>query len=680
MNLLRKSFEMKKIILIILTVFFIISACSSANNTKDNGDSESEIVEFKSAYQLDPDSKRFRMLLGEYYTISGQYDKATENDIGDESWDDAYYYLIKRDASDLDATLGLVNAYILWGDSLSQNTSEQMEKYEDARKVLADYIEYDPDNPAVMYEIARIEMRYDNQKRFKELYRDAQLKDKNFKSIKDYTGAEIAAYLTKLNNYTSAKSLLKAMMNNGSREPAVHYEMAKIYREEEKYKDAEEELIKARDYCQEPSLIDPENPGPLMYANNNLKSDILNELGEIYLIESQDVKQNEKNKLLNLSRDHFKQAIIYDINNIKPYINLGNIYYEDLSEPGRTTKMNIAIRNFTNAAAKLANMDLSKQNADIVEIINNVAVSKNRIEAELFYKIGYLYYSKSLSYKDIIENEDYLNPEIKPFLIELVAESMKNEVIINKIIVDDENAVNEELRTKLLSIIGSTNPTEGELNNKLASDDIRDELALIVAEHMLDFELSEAVNDPVIKKILKHQIEKEYNKTVTISQNAFHISFSKGDYELRMNPNLNFSLANAYYLSENYKNCLNHYNNFITYYAPILKERYKNKEDTYPDKRRIHLELAKAYNNIGAAQFMLYVETDNPSYFDSAKRNFLEGQDYYYKYNRSINSPKGGNLRNLFDGKNTNLTRTDGIVVDKPLIYKTININLYDYK
>ncbi|MFW5800094.1 MAG: tetratricopeptide repeat protein [Spirochaetota bacterium] len=569
-------------------LFLFISsnfACSASN------EDEKKEAPIKSASELNNDSKRFRMLLGRYYVISKQYAKAVERDIGRERNDDAYTYILRRNATDIDAALGLANAYIKWGDEL-KNSQEKNSKYIEARRVLTDLAKYHETNSKVLFELARVETKLDNEELFVEYFNEAKRLDKNYKKIEAYSAGEITEYLIKMGRRNTAKSLLEQMSNNKSREPKVYYELGKFYLDLDRVNDAEEQLIRARDYAQPQSLIDPDSPGQLMYASDELMSNIINKLGEIYLIrandiegteEGEDVQQNnEKMRFLNLAKNHFQESIKYDNTNIKPYMNLGNIYYSDLEKPNRREKIETAINNFVRAGAKLAGLDLEGAKYNIADVVEVAERFSTGVETELFYKLGYLNYIKYMEYKENLNEE-------------------------------------------------------------------------------------------------------EVTKLINITKNCFHIAYSKGDQSERINPNLNFAMGNAFYECGKYINAINHYNNIIEYYNPLLREQYINIDDSDPNKKRILFELSRAYNNLGSAQFMLYIESGKESYFNNARGNFLLGQDFYYRYNRTLISPKSSNLRNLFVGKNIDLTRVqesvsgENIEYEAPIIYKDISKSLYDY-
>jgi hypothetical protein len=155
------------------------------------------------------------------------------------------------------------------------------------------------------------------------------------------------------------------------------------------------------------------------------------------------------------------------------------------------------------------------------------------------------------------------------------------------------------------------------------------------------------------------------------------MSYSKGNQSYRQNPNINFALGNSYYFEERYENAVTHYNNMIDYLESYLENKYLSRNNSDPMKSRIHLELAWAYNNLGATQYMIYRNNGNTTYFDRAQQNFLTGQTYYIKYEPNINNPKTGNLRDLFEQQNLNLTSNQQSTY-KPQIYEDIYPQPFD--
>ncbi len=573
----------KKVLFILFILLFVmgVSGCSISENL------ESKKANIKSAFELGKDSKRFRMLLGDYYVKTKNFKQATEGD-------DSYNYLLRKDATNIEVNIALANAYIKWGDYIKAETDKQLDekldKYNQAEIILNDLLKYHQDNPKILFEIAKIQIRKMDKKSFETSFLEAYKKDKTFKTIEHTTAGEIAEYLMTIPNRSKAEALLKQVIGTGSREPKVHYELAKIFIMDDSLNEAEEELIRAKSYCQE-KRIDPEDASPIMWADDRLISSILNELGELYLIRANRMDITlveglpEREKFLNLANGHFLEAISYDGSNSKPLKNLGDMYYIDLTGANRKLKINEAISNYTKAMSKMIGLENITDLNTIILKANERGLSD--VEAELFYKLGYLFYSKASDLKGI-------EPE--------------------------------------------------------------------------------------------SSVEEYYIK----ARDCFSIAYSRSNQEQRDNPTLNFAIGNVFYLTGKYENAVSHYNNVAKYYQQILNEKYKTKEDSDKNKKRINYELARSINNLGATQFMIFDQTKDKSYFGMAKGNFLEAQEYYYKYNRSIVNPKAENLRNLFEDKNINIALNEDLLGGSqrsserqvkyiPQIYDDINNDITDF-
>ncbi len=590
------------LILFIFAIFLSLAGCSSTNN-KNNGDKDGGKT-ILSAYEINRENREFRMLLGRYYVISKQFEKATEDDGGTRrNWDDGFTYVLRKNSLDIEAAISLADAYLKWGDYLIDNGephSEALEKYLKAEEILNEILKH-RDRAKIRFEIARIGIRYqkinlgsdnfDEMVRKRELFDiqfdEAKKRDKDYETINDYTAGEIGAYLLDIDRISTAKELLRSMSSQGSREPKVHYELSRVHRENDLLEFAEEDLIRARDYCQEQHPLDPSNPGKLMYADDELKSKIVNALGEIYLIRSKRIPEEtgEKQFFLEKAKEHFEEASLIYPENVEAYINLGNISYNNLTR-NRKERIQKAISDYKKATIKLVKIkkdSVELEGVKLREIISKV-VTLDEVNNELFYKLGYLYYLETINIK----------------------EKMKNNI---------------------------KNNTEPKLTRE------------------------------------------KYEEYLEKSHLCFNVAFTKGSQEYRNNPNINFALGNIYYYEGMYLNCLNHYQKVIDYYFPFINEKYKDKSDTNPVVQKINYELARAYNNLAAAQYNLFKKTKNPIYFEEAQKNFLQGQEYYFSYNRTIENPHTSNLTNLFVGKNVNISKNTDY---EPLIYQALNPQLKD--
>lgn len=592
------------LILFILVLFSSLVACSSNNNKDGSSGSKDDNVAL-SSYEISRENREFRMLLGTYYVISKQYEKATEDDGGTRrNWDDGFTYVLRKNSLDIEAAISLADAYMKWGDDLIENgepDEEALSKYLKAEEILNEILKH-RDRAKIRFEIARIGIRYTkidlNNDNFDEMERKKQLfdtqfdearkKDKNYETINDYTAGEIGAYLLDTERLSTAKELLRTLSSHGSREPKVHYELSRVHIRNDLLDFAEEDLIRARDYCQEQHPLDPANPGKLMYADDKLKSKIVNALGEIYLLRSKRIpgESEEKRYFLNKAKEHMEEASLIYPKNVEAYINLGNISYSNLAGSNRQKNIESSIEDYLSAARKLVKTDrdnISLEGASLKEIITK-AMALNEINNELFYKLGYLYYQNTLTFKEKIENENI---------------SME----------DEENA-------------------------KIGYEDNLENAHL-----------------------------------------CFNLAFTKGEQEYRNNPNINFALGNVYYYEGMFLNCLNHFQKVIDYYLPFLSEKYSDKDNTNPIVQNINYELARAYNNLAASQYNLYKNTKDLIYFDKAQKNFLQAQEYYFSYNRTIENPRTSNLTNLFVGKNVNISKNTDY---EPLIYQALDPQLKD--
>jgi hypothetical protein len=633
-------------ILVILTLGLSISNCSGGETESDTqSDPTGSSVEVKSALEIDPDNWEFRMLLGKYYVITKQYAKAVEDDgAGRNNWDDGFPYILRRNQTDMKAAIALADAYLKWGDSLN-NVEETLDKYQEAELILENQAEYHNDNAKILFEQCRVDIRYRDYIRFNKRYASAKEKDPEFNKINEYTAGEIGEYLINAGRIETADEILKQMSRNESREPKVHYELAKLHYIKDQKGEAIDDLIRAKDYSNTYSL-DPQKPGKLKYASYELLSKINNDIGKITLEITQEMEDRDKiTENREIAKNHFINAIDYNKSNMEAFINLGDMYYSDLTQPNLTQKRNAAILNYVQAASIIISFELPENIQKILDKVVEKAIQENEIiippkstslindsiekileqtsininipATELFYKIGYLYYDSAKSYRNALENENLMNPTIRDLIYDVLGQELPEE------------------------------------------------------------ELEPALQEPKVKKNLTDLIRLKIEEAEKIARNAFFIAYSKGVQIQRENPNLNFALGNSFYYEGLYKNATSHYKNMIGYLESYLENKYLSRDNNDPVKARIHLELAWAYNNLGATQYNMFRDTEDRSHFEKAQKSFLNGQTYYIKYEPNINNPKTGNLRDLFSQQNLNLTSNIQSTY-QPEIYEDIYPGLFD--
>lgn len=641
----RSKTRLAGVLVLFLTLsLLLVYACTGTGGQSDKNGSKDSTKEdapsnIKSAYDLDPNNSRFRMLLGKYYVMTNQFEKAIEDDKSTKAnWDDGFTYILRRERTNMEAAVALADAYIRWGDYLKNRNPEKVtEKYQHAALIIEEQMELNENHAKLMFEMCRIHIRLGNEKQFFQTYMEATDKDPGVGSVEDYTAGEIAEFFIDRQNYGRAKDILVKMSRRGSREPKVHYELSRVNYAQDRLNDAFEDLIRAKDYSDTYNL-DPTSHGTIQYASPQLRSMIMNDLGRIKMESNRNLK-NEK-KIKEFAMYHTLMATKYDMNNGDAFVSLGDMLYSELTQPHKLEKINYAILCYVKAAAIFTKYELSEITSDTIksvitesindelfimqknknkiidqavkEILNHTGTMENIKASSVFYKIGYLYYEKALMYQEEYENKNYTGGIL-------------------------EDIAYDKIGT------GDINKTQLEENKE------------------------------DIENLLKSKIEEKRK----IARNSLFIAFSKGDASLRHNPNLNFALGNSYYYEEEYELAINQYENIISYLNSHLSTKYMTKSNLDKEKSRIHLELSWAYNNMGAARYLMFKETGDTKYFKEARTNFLMAQDYYVKSERNINSPKTGNLRDLFDKEKMNLPGYKDSAY-QPSIYENININLLD--
>ena len=301
------------------------------------------IKKFRDGLKVEPGHFQTWLLLGETYALKGG-----KHDIGEAQT--VFRKMLRRFPDSLRVLEKIGDLYVILGDRSRTSGDERKAKsyYEEGKGYYSRLIKKEWDDLPGQFKMLRVYSRLDEYKyvgmklnQIKRIKRDAL-------HVPIYT--EIAAYYQKKKNWFKSKKILKEILKRDPDYHPANYRFGLFHMEQDDWR-------RAVYYLKEAIKGDPRDP---RYHND---------LGEVYMSYSTPKEADAEGE--------FKKAI--DIVNsrtkpkyYKPYLNMGFLYYEKVSEGHAGLKSlqdgnyNVALENFNRASAIIQSRTRFPEDVDMM--------------------------------------------------------------------------------------------------------------------------------------------------------------------------------------------------------------------------------------------------------------------------------------------------------------------------
>lgn len=469
--------------------------------------SEEDEPTFNGALYYKPSNYEARFLLGDAYRSAAQKQDNVEDSIfyykkavyagnpdPTQLAESGYGFIYYHDQSDIDVLFELGKTYQEMGDQIMDYRSgkyrqlsrekrqEYLEKareaYNQANIKYSNILNFDPDNIPVHYSILSLMLTQTDDPKLTEKavnYWNTinSMMDPEGEYLQRDAATKLAGYLIDEEEYDYAGEILEKIImldeQNDYEElyPPTLYQYARYQIHKHDLDRAEELLIQFKRYAENPKPWIPvedreealeEGLLTTHSTPQSIKSKVNNLLGLIYLEKAKQFKEVDltgieqrhlpptREEYLQMARNHFIAAAIEDRSGIlyEPYKNLGNYYYNMIGST-EDPSYEMAMANYEKAKLILSN-------------------SNQPPDADINYRLGYLYYNKADEirrdiYNRVRENRRF-NQEDLQLMQRLYHQSLENQAEIY--IVDPQHYTNSP---SLMRSLGTLNFSLGELKN-----------------------------------------------------------------------------------------------------------------------------------------------------------------------------------------------------------------------
>ncbi|MDH4129158.1 MAG: hypothetical protein OEV44_10415 [Spirochaetota bacterium] len=441
--------------------------------TNKPGQEEVIIEKEKGAIYIDRNNKKTRLLIAELFKKKALWAVKYENwnDVNsfyNQAIDKGYQPILANDPENERISDEIAKTYLKWGDSIAKiNINEKEVKYKQASDIYNKILRRKNESSIGLYGLLYIYItQYNDFKNLNNLSQ-ANKKELEIKGISQniVKGTEVkpepiepldekvltkySEYLTLKGEKRRARYILNKVISEGEVYPPAYYYLGQLYGLSRDYDRALESYIKGL-FAYYRQKIGPEEfkakiemgTDPFKQAENLkleisyvilkisddkntdnriMQSEIFNNIGEIYLIQSDSLRdripkeKKEKKELLKAAEQSFYLSMKQDSNNYKPWKNLGDLAYKESVSKAenflkRVPKDKILEEN-TIESIKKFNIDAKKNYLIALNLATNEriykkipinklweqiskAIEEGKVNPELFYKLGYIFYKE----------------------------------------------------------------------------------------------------------------------------------------------------------------------------------------------------------------------------------------------------------------------------------------------